>query len=294
MPAKPQLSIGLPVYNGEEHLSQALDSILAQQWGDFELIISDNASTDATPQICRDYAAKDKRIKYHRSLTNQGLVWNFNNVFNLGSGEFFMMAAHDDYWHPRYLQSCLEILKGSSSVVLVGSMCDCMDSRMSAKLFTDFGVGTAGLAAQRRFRDYKIYCGNTGINSMFYGVYRREALAKVMPFKKVFGFDYIALNGLSLLGEFVMVQETLMKKRGGGESVDMQRAARSVPITNFLLIRYPNLIREINLQATILKSGQLGALNKTALASWSLCDFFRSSFLNRTKFLHESIDPQPA
>src|SRR3989442_1198286 len=97
---KPLVSIGLPIYNGERYLRQALDSLLSQAYENFELIVSDNASDDATPEICAAYAARDARIKYFRAPTNMGAVWNFNRVFELAGGEFFMWAAHDDLWHP--------------------------------------------------------------------------------------------------------------------------------------------------------------------------------------------------
>src|SRR5688572_10868700 len=103
MPEKnPRVSIGLPVYNGENYLAEAIDSILAQTFEDFELIISDNASTDRTQEICEAYAAKDGRIRYYRSEVNKGSAWNFNRVFELARGEYFKWAAHDDYIAPEY------------------------------------------------------------------------------------------------------------------------------------------------------------------------------------------------
>ena len=84
-----RVSIGLPVYNGEKYLEQALISILSQTYTDFELIISDNASTDRTQAICREYAAKDPRIRYYCNEENLGAAPNHNRVFELASGEYF-------------------------------------------------------------------------------------------------------------------------------------------------------------------------------------------------------------
>src|SRR4051812_10444894 len=92
----PKVSVGLPVYNAEKYLDDSLRNLLNQSYADFELIISDNASTDATEEICRGYAAKDRRIIYHRNNCNMGIAWNHNRVFHLASGDFFMWAAHDD------------------------------------------------------------------------------------------------------------------------------------------------------------------------------------------------------
>src|SRR3954467_5074495 len=94
----PRLTVGLPTYNGEDYLASALDSLLAQTFTDFELIISDNASTDATESICREYAAKDARIRYIRQEKNRGAASNFRFVLDKSGGKYFMWAACDDFW----------------------------------------------------------------------------------------------------------------------------------------------------------------------------------------------------
>src|SRR5436190_12174806 len=95
----PIVSIGLPVFNGERYLRQALDSLLGQDFQDFELIISDNASTDRTAEICRAYVAKDRRIRYYRNESNIGSAPNYRRVFELARGEFFKWCSHDDVCH---------------------------------------------------------------------------------------------------------------------------------------------------------------------------------------------------
>ncbi len=111
MKAKPVASIGLPVYNGEKYLEQTLNSILAQSYTDFELIISDNASTDRTQEICQTYVAKDPRIIYHRNEKNLGAAPNHNLVFGLASGKYFKWAGYDDIIAPDFMARCFEILK---------------------------------------------------------------------------------------------------------------------------------------------------------------------------------------
>src|ERR1051326_2036095 len=108
---KPRVSIGLPVYNGQQFLEEAINSLLAQTYSDFELIISDNASTDATEQICRAHAAADPRIRYYRNDKNRGPVWNLNRVFELARGELFKWAAHDDVCAPTLVERCVEVLE---------------------------------------------------------------------------------------------------------------------------------------------------------------------------------------
>ena len=115
---KPCVSIGLPVYNGEKFLKETLDSILAQTFEDFELIISDNASTDRTEEICKEYAAKDRRIRYYRNKENLGAGWNNNRVFELCTGEYFKWNAHDDVCAPEFLERCIKVLVQDPTVVL--------------------------------------------------------------------------------------------------------------------------------------------------------------------------------
>jgi glycosyltransferase involved in cell wall biosynthesis len=114
----PRVSVGLPVFNGERYLARALDSLIGQDFEDFELIISDNASTDGTSEICQDYAGRDRRIRYHRNGRNIGAVGNFNRTLHLASGEYFKWAAHDDWCAPEFLSRCVEALDDDASTVL--------------------------------------------------------------------------------------------------------------------------------------------------------------------------------
>ena len=158
----PRVSIGMPVYNGEEFLERALDSLLAQSFSDFELIISDNASQDKTQEICLRYAARDPRVKYYRNETNIGAAENFNRVFALSSGEYFKWAGHDDSWTPDYLERCVSSVTRQSysnlEIFLVddGSpdkcpeMCDAFaraDSRITVIHQENAGQGVARNAA---------------------------------------------------------------------------------------------------------------------------------------------------
>ena len=112
------VSIGLPVYNGEAYLRQALDSILAQTYRQFELVISDNASNDRTEMICREYGAADARIRYHRQPRNRGVTWNFRQVVLLSSAKYFLWTSHDDLLAPDYVERCVAILEQNPNVVL--------------------------------------------------------------------------------------------------------------------------------------------------------------------------------
>jgi glycosyltransferase involved in cell wall biosynthesis len=115
----PQVSIGMPVFNGEPFIREALNSLLAQTYTEFELIISDNASTDGTEAICREYAAKDKRIRYVRQPTNRGATANFQFVVDEAVGEYFMWAAADDRHHKDFIKITKHVLDAEPEVGLV-------------------------------------------------------------------------------------------------------------------------------------------------------------------------------
>ncbi|MHC4256728.1 MAG: glycosyltransferase family 2 protein, partial [Planctomycetota bacterium] len=114
----PRVSIGMPVYNGEQFIRKAIETLLAQEFADFELIICDNASDDATREICLEYKRKDSRIRYYRNKENIGAAENFNLAFKLLTGEFFKWAGHDDSWAPDYLKLCVEALERNPSAIL--------------------------------------------------------------------------------------------------------------------------------------------------------------------------------
>src|ERR1700689_1019951 len=128
MTAAPRLSIGLPVYNGERYLAESLDSLLGQSYENFELIISDNASTDATADICRRYGQQDSRIRYFRQPKNIGLSPNHNFVFEQSSSEFFKWAASDDLYARDLLKYCIEALDEYPDIALAHCWTAIIDS----------------------------------------------------------------------------------------------------------------------------------------------------------------------
>ena len=135
--AHPKVSIGLPVWNGEEFLPQALDSLLGQTFSDFELIISDNASTDATEAICMAYSARDSRIRYYRNAENVGLQANTQRVLDIATAPLFMWACHDDVWDVTYVQKMVDQLDQDPSLVLAGCNAASIDERGTLRTFYD-------------------------------------------------------------------------------------------------------------------------------------------------------------
>ncbi|HMK39439.1 MAG TPA: glycosyltransferase family 2 protein, partial [Bacteroidota bacterium] len=114
----PRVSIGIPLYNAERYLRTCLDGVASQTYGDFEAVIADNASTDATGDICREYAARDPRFRYVRNEKNLGAARNFNLVFQLSRGEYFRWAAYDDIMAPRAVEACAAALDRDRAISL--------------------------------------------------------------------------------------------------------------------------------------------------------------------------------
>ena len=124
----PRVSIGLPVYNGERYLTEAIESVLSQTSPDWELIICDNASTDATGEIARRYVAQDSRIRYHRNAENLGASRNFNLTFELSRGEYFSWLAADDLIAPGFVERCVAALDRTPDAVLAYPMARGIDA----------------------------------------------------------------------------------------------------------------------------------------------------------------------
>jgi len=207
---KPRVSIGLPVFNGENYLEEALDSILAQTYSDFELIISDNASTDRTEEICRAYAARDERIRYFRNETNLGAAKNYNRVFELSSGEYFRWAAHDDLCAPEHLERCVEILDREPDVVLCYPKTSIIDEHgeFVRNYFDDFNFRS--LKPHERFRDF---FHATGLCNPVFGLIRASILERTSLIGSYADSDRVLLGELVLFGQFYEVPEYLFFRR---------------------------------------------------------------------------------
>lgn len=207
------MSIGLPVYNGEKFIKEAIDSLLAQTFEDFELIISDNASTDKTEEICRAYAAKDQRIRYYRNEKNIGCARNFNRVFELSSGEYFKWAAHDDLHACDFLMKCVEVLDQDPTLILCHSKVYFIDEHGKFLQNYDIQLQTDLPKPHQRFHELL----TTHLCYQCYGVIRASALRMTPPMGSYGAADAIFLLRLGLLGRFYEIPEYLFFARSHSE-----------------------------------------------------------------------------
>jgi glycosyltransferase involved in cell wall biosynthesis len=205
----PRVSIGLAVYNGEKFLEKAIDSILAQTFTDFELILSDNASTDRTEEICRQYTAKDKRVRYYRNPENIGGANNENQTFRMSRGEFFRWAAHDDVCAPTLIEKCISVLDKDLSVVLCYTMLTDINEE-DEQLRTISQKRGISEKAYVRFRELASRDHNCEAT---YGLIRSDILNKTRLEQNYTDSDRTLLCELTLYGKFYEIPEPLFFKR---------------------------------------------------------------------------------
>ncbi|QNP68150.1 glycosyltransferase family 2 protein [Streptomyces roseirectus] len=209
MTDRPRLSIGLPVYNGEEYLAESFDALLGQTYEDFELVVSDNASTDGTEDVCRRYAAKDSRIRYLRLPRNIGAAPNHTYVFTQCRGELFKWASHDDLYARDLLRRCVEALDERPEVILAHADQAVIDGDGRVTVPYAYTLATASPHAPERFRSFLFEAGGDD----FYGVMRADVLRRVKPHDSYHHADRTFVAQLVLSGPFHQVPELLYFRR---------------------------------------------------------------------------------
>lgn len=207
--APPRVSIGLPVYNGQNFMGQAIESLLAQTFEDFELIISDNASTDRTEEICCTFAAHDKRIRYIRNAENIGLVRNYNQVFTLSYGEYFKWADHDDMCRQDFLMRCVQALDENPSVVLAYTRALTIDT--TGRPIKEWGPRPELTSPRVEIRFRRALKQEETFPQQ--GLIRAEVLRKTGLLGKYPESDIVLLAEISLYGPFMEIPEPVFLLR---------------------------------------------------------------------------------
>ena len=222
-----RVSIGIPVYNGETYLAETLDSLLAQSFEDFEIVISDNASTDRTPEICKHYQTKDPRIRCFRNARNIGAASNFNRTFELSRAPLFHGGACDDLYEPPFLERCVDALErdpgaalsytatrmiddGGEPLLLDRQRNSYVDSHGDAVMTPPPPHIGAATTPAARFREVLWLMGWCLPLS---GVIRSAALRRTSLYGSYYGADKVLLAELALQGRFHHVDEALFAKR---------------------------------------------------------------------------------
>lgn len=283
MQTAPPVSIGLPVYNGADFVAEAIESLLAQTHSDFELIVSDNASTDATPAICEAYARRDPRLRVLRSPENLGAARNFNRVFEAARGRYFMWAAHDDFYAPRFVEACLDRLEREPEAVLCFAGTKMVGAR--GEELADYRYDLPTADPDRRTRFLSLVAANHIVIEIF-GLCRREALAKTSLIGSYVGSDVVLLAELALMGPFLQCPEPLFfhrehAKRSVKVNPDLasrlewfdtrKRGRRSLPMCRKLFEH----LRSVGRSGCGLKEKAALALDVARVANWRRADVAR-------------------
>jgi glycosyltransferase involved in cell wall biosynthesis len=215
-----KVSIAVPAYNCEKYISQSLDSLLGQTYGDFELVISDNASSDGTEDICRRYVAKDRRVRYIRRTENIGGPGNFRYVFAQCAGQYHKWSTADDYWHPQFLEEAVAVLDGRPDVVLCYPKTRLIDAAGAALSDYDDRLDLADESPRARFRAlYELI----GLCNAHLGLIRREAMLQTQLIAPHKTSDVDFLGELALLGKFKLLPEVRFYRRFHQESSSWAR-----------------------------------------------------------------------
>lgn len=253
----PRVSVGMPVYNGEKHLRVAVDSILGQTFRDLELIISDNASTDGTEAICREYAARDLRVRYHRHPKNIGGSENYNTVFRRANGQYFKWAASNDHCDPGFIEACVSVLDERPDTVLVYPR--------TRFVLTDSGEteeydDRLDLPQERACERFRAFVERVDRCNALYGLIRPEALGRTRLVGKYINSDRVLLGELTLHGKFAEVPEFMFFRRMDPASATTMRSRKEI-----VRFYYPELTSRMLFQHWKLHRGYLSAVLRAPL-----------------------------
>lgn len=210
----PLCSIGLPVYNAERHLHQAFDTLLEQTFTDYEIIVSDNCSTDSTLAICERYAEQDDRIKIFVQERNIGASRNWNFVFEKSRGPYFKWVSANDYIAKDLLERCIAELENDDSVVLAYGHTMMLGDQPGEQEKYTLDIELMQEDPVSRFFDI---CWKLHYNNPQLGVIRREALLKTRMDRVYRSGDLVLMGELALLGKYRLLDEILMWQRMGSD-----------------------------------------------------------------------------
>lgn len=224
-PARPLVSIGVPVYNSARHLREALDSLLNQTLADFELIISDNASTDDTRAICEEYVKRDARIRCIRQARNIGAPRNWNFVVHEARGEFFKWASGNDYCAPTMLERCIEAMRHEPTVVLCYGRTQLIDESAKPIGLYEKDIAVPDIRASDRFERVR---RELSMNNAQQGVIRSAVLRRTGLDRPYPNGDMALMAELALYGRFLLLPDVLLYRRQSPGTITALRSPADV------------------------------------------------------------------
>lgn len=251
MTKTPLISVGMPVYNGAAYIRFTLEGLLAQSFGDFELIVSDNASTDATRDVIEDYMLRDTRIRYERQPVNIGANPNSSHVMRRARGEFFKWSSSSDWCAPTFLEHCLNELLAHDDTVLVAPRTRLFQDSPSTSQDYEFDIEVLDDAPSARLARLN---STLALNNALNGLIRMSALRRTRLVEPYRGADVVLMGHLALLGKFRLLHERLFYRRMESETATALQDPAAVR-----RFHYPQLNAGILLQASKRQVGRARA-----------------------------------
>jgi hypothetical protein len=234
------LTVLLPTYNRAASLPRAIESVLGQTRGDLQLLISDNASDDATAEVCQRYAEHDSRVHYFRQPVNRGPIPNFNWLLAQARTEFVLMLADDDWLDADYAERCMEIIERDPSLSIVTGATRYYEGDAPPDLVLNTNL-TQRSGSRRVLR----YLRHSWSSAAFYGLLRTSAAKDALPIPNVMGADWLFVAALSYAGRVITTTDTHLNRRRGGTSAEFQRIAE-VSLLSPRAARNPHLAIAFN------------------------------------------------
>jgi glycosyltransferase involved in cell wall biosynthesis len=208
----PLISVGLCVRNGAEYISEALDSILAQTYKNFELVISDNVSTDDTQKICEEYARKDKRVRYIRQREDLGGYGNYDFVRREARGDYFVYASNDDLWHPRFIEKCLAKFGEEPGAIMVFSNFYTFDDSGKVRKYRQEQYFPFARHLYGRLKEYLLSLTLYGKTTLMYGMWKKGTATDLIPASELRS-DILYVFRTLCTGYFTNIPDVLFYKR---------------------------------------------------------------------------------
>lgn len=213
-PSSPLVTVGLPVYNGERFIARTIQSLRAQSFGDFELLVSDNASTDGTVRVVRELAERDPRIRLFEQPCNRGVARNWNFLAHKASGRYLKWTSASDLYAPTFLATCIDALEQASDASLAFTWTTYIDDedREIGRSERDFALTDEDSVSR-----FIQICVRLSINNALQGVFRTDVVKRTRLVRNYPAGDLVFMAEAALRGKFVLVPQRLTLRRASPE-----------------------------------------------------------------------------